>query len=179
MPGRQGRGTFGESFKLRSVKELKESQMLQSRRVNATSGVGSRETGTVEKWTFQLITPRSRLSVIALTRAAVMKRGDLSSEGVRRREEEEEEEGNEGGQESPRAIYQFHRETRELFKLQRADQPRPSLISLISCPPPPDAPTSFLRSSCRVICSTMRCGDNNYYASKGATVVNLICSFRN
>lgn len=60
-------------------------------------------------------------------------------------------------------------ETRELFKLQRADQPRLSLISLIFRLPLPGAPTSFPVLSARVICSTTRCGGNNYCASKGAT----------
>lgn len=59
--------------------------------------VTAQKTGTVEKWTFQLITPRGRLSLIAPARRPVMKR----------REEEEIRRGTRR-QESPRAIYQFH-----------------------------------------------------------------------
>lgn len=58
---------------LRSMK-LKKSQMLQSRGDVMREVVAGRKTGTVEKWTFQLITPRGRLSLIALARRPVMKR---------------------------------------------------------------------------------------------------------
>jgi len=64
--------------------------------------------------------------------------------------------------------------TKELFKLQRADQPRLSLISLISCLPLLDVPTSFPVFPARVICSMTRCGGNNYYAPNA---VNLIYPF--
>lgn len=139
--------------------------MLQSK-----CDVGAaRRTGTVEKWTFQLITPRSRLSVIALTRAPVMKRA--------RRERERRGGTREGKSHLARFINFTGR--RGNFLNYNA------LISLVLFSFP--LSSVFLlqtrrlpsRSSCRVICSTMRCGDNNYYASKGATVVNLICSFRN
>lgn len=59
--------------------------------------VTARKMGTVEKWTFQLITPRGRLSLIAPAPRPVMKG-----------REEEEEEKSTRRQESPRAIYQFH-----------------------------------------------------------------------
>lgn len=98
--------------------------------------VTARKMGTVEKWTFQLITPRGRLSLIAPAPRPVMKG----------REEEEEEEMRRRVREGKSRLARFinFTGTKELFKLQRADQPRLSLISLISCLPLPDVPTSFL-----------------------------------
>lgn len=96
--------------------------------------VTARKMGTVEKWTFQLITPRGRLSLIAPAPRPVMK-GRVEEEEMRRRVREGK---------SRLARFINFTGTKELFKLQRADQPRLSLISLISCLPLPDVPTSFL-----------------------------------
>jgi hypothetical protein len=67
--------------------------------------------------------------------------------------------------------------TRELFKLQRPDQPRSSLISLVSpllLPLPPTTslarratPVSFSDLPVRVIRLTTRRGGDNYYAAEG------------
>lgn len=144
---------------LRSMK-LKKSQMLQSRVMREV--VAGRKTGTVEKWTFQLITPRGRLSLIALARRPVMKR----------REEKEKTEGYERARVASRDL-SISRGRRNFLNYN-------ALISLVflSFPLSP----VFLRqtrqlpsrSSCsRVICSTTRCGGNNYYAPNA---VNLIYS---
>jgi hypothetical protein len=139
----------------------------------ARSNAPPRKTGTVEKWTFQLITPRSRLLLIALARAPVMKRRETGRvDGARRAAEER----------SKRAGVT----SRDLSISRRRGNflNYNALISLVFL--------SFLLSSvclfqarpllgfsAWVICSTTRCGggDNNYYASKGATAVNPIYSF--
>lgn len=155
------RKTSGKSLKRRSMK-LKESQMLQSVMCRRRCSRSAKDGKTVEKWTFQLITPRSRLPLIALARAPITElrdesgvRGERSRGGGGRRVGE----GTERAEVTSRDL-SISRGTRELFKLQRA------LISLVflsfplsPCLPPPDTPTSFPAIFLlRVICSTTRCG---------------------
>jgi len=67
--------------------------------------------------------------------------------------------------------------TRELFKLQRPDQPRSSPISLVSptsLPPRRAAPVSFPSLPVGVIRLTTRRGGDNYYAGGNAGQPPLI-----
>jgi len=125
----------------------------------------------VEKWTFQLITPRSGLPLIALAGAAVAKcarRGEGRIGG----------QWGERGGKSHLARFINFMGTRELFKLQRPDQPRSSPISLVSplllpLPLPTTSlarratPVSFSDLPVRVIRLTTRRGGDNYYAAEG------------
>jgi len=58
---------------LSSFHEIKEIADAAIAREVMREVVTARKTGTVEKWTFQLITPRGRLSLIAPVRRPVMK----------------------------------------------------------------------------------------------------------
>jgi len=166
--GRNFRGTIWASFH-----EIKELQVLQSPpgRGEGWSRRGERR-GTVEKWTFQLITPRSGLPLIALAVA----------ECARGRGRDERticwQGGGEGEREGKSHLARFinFTGTRELFKLQRPDQPRSSLISLVFSPAAPRRDRHPSGFSCpgNPLDDPRRGGGNYYVGRRGITAVNPI-----
>lgn len=130
-------------------------------------GVTSRKTGTVEKWTFQLITPTGRLSLIASARRPVTKRRGRGR--------------GEGGDEERYEKARVASRDLSISRGRRNFLNYNALISLVFLSFPL-SPVFFCQTRAnfllglptRVICSTTRCGSNNYYAPN---VVNLIYSF--